>query len=109
MSIKSTILASAAAATVATFGVADTYFETGRTLESDDTLELGLITTDNAAILEIYDYHTGQQGRLLGQQNLHVGANTDVRVDTGLPTRKDVIAIVTIDGQVVATKQFDIE
>lgn len=109
MTIKTFIFAAAAAAVTATAGAADTYFEQGRTLESGDVLELGLITADSAAVLEIYDYHTGAQGKLVGSERLSAGANTDVRVNTGLPQNKDVIALVKIDGQVVATKKFDVE
>jgi hypothetical protein len=108
MSVKTIIFAAAAAAVTATAGAADTYFENGKNLEGGDVLELGLITADSAGVLEIYDYHTGQQGKLVGTERLSAGANTDVRVDTGLPQTRDVIAVVKIDGQVVASKQFDI-
>jgi hypothetical protein len=108
MSVKTIILAAAAAAVTATAGAADTYFENGKNLDGGDVLELGLITADSAGVLEIYDYHTGQQGKLVGTERLTAGANTDVRVDTGLPQTRDVIAVVKIDGQVVASKQFDI-
>lgn len=109
MTITSILLAASAMALTASTAIADTYFEHGRTLDADDTLQLGLITSDAAGVLEIYDYHTGQQGKLLGARNLRAGANTDVRVDTGLPTRRDVIAIVRVDGQIVASKRFDVE
>lgn len=108
MSVKTLFIAAAAAAITATAGAADTYFEQGRTLEAGDRLELGLVTADAAGVLEIYDYHTGQQGKLLGRERLNAGANTDVQVNTGLPASRDVIAVYKVDGQVVATKTFDI-
>ena len=108
MSIKTIIFAAAAAAVTATAGAADTYFEQGRTLDASDVLELGLITADGAGVLEIYDYRTGTQGALLGTERLTAGANTNVRVNTGLPANQDVIAVIKIDGQVVASKPFDV-
>ncbi len=108
MSIKTIIFAAAAAAVTATAGAADTYFEQGRTLNGGDVLELGLITADSAGVLEIYDFHTGEQGKLVGSERLTAGANTNVRVNTGLPQNRDVIALVKVDGQVVASKQFDV-
>lgn len=108
MSIKSIVFAAAAVAVTATAGAADSYFEQGRTLEGSDVLELGLITAEGAGVLEIYDFHGGQQGKLVGSERLSAGANTDVRVNTGLPQNKDVIALIKIDGEVVASKTFDV-
>ena len=105
--MKSIALAAAVAVT-ATAGAADTYFEQGRSLDSGDVLELGLITADAAGVLEIYDFHTGEQGRLIGTERLSAGANPDVRVNTGLPVNRDVIAVVNIDGQVAASKAFNV-
>lgn len=108
MSVKTIIFAAAAAAVTATAGAADTYFEQGRTLEAGNVLELGLITAEGAGVVEIYDYRNGTQGALLGSEQLNAGANTNTRVNTGIPARRDVIAVVKVDGQVVAEKQFDI-
>ncbi|MEJ6405177.1 hypothetical protein [Yoonia sp. 2307UL14-13] len=105
--MKSIALAAAVAVT-ATAGAADTYFEQGRTLDSGDVLELGLITAEGAGVVEIYDFHTGEQGRLLGTERLSAGANTNVRINTGLPVNRDVIAVVNIDGQIAAQKAFDV-
>ena len=109
MTFKTFALAAAAAAITATAGAADTYFEQGRSLDRGDVLELGLITAESAGVLEIYDYHTGQQGRLIGTERLNAGANPDVRVNTGLPQNRDVLAVVKIDGQVAASKPFNID
>jgi len=100
MTIKTFLFAAFAAAIVATAGSATTYFEQGRTLEKGDVLELGLITADKAGVVEIYDYHTGQAGKLVGTQRLSAGANPNVRVRTGLPQRRDVIALVKVNGRV---------
>ncbi|MFQ1700328.1 hypothetical protein ACJ5NV_07015 [Loktanella agnita] len=108
MSLKTIILAAAASATVASAAAADTYFQNGPRLDEGTVLELGLITADNASVVEIYDYHAGQQGALLGTEMLNAGANPDVRVNTGGKTTRDVLALVKVGSEVVATKSFDI-
>lgn len=107
MSIKTIILAAAVVAT-GSFASAESYFENGRTLDQDDTLELGLVRADSAGLVEIYDFHRGVQGKLLGSETLRAGANTDVRVGVGFSRTKDVLAVITIDGQQVVTKAYDI-
>jgi hypothetical protein len=107
MSIKTIILAAAVAAT-GSFASADSYFENGRTLDKDDTLELGLVRAEAAGLVEIYDFHRGVQGELLGTETVSAGANTDVRVNIGFPRTKDVLAVINIDGQQVVTKAYDI-
>ncbi len=107
MSIKTIILA-AAVATTGSFAAADSYFENGRTLDRDDTLELGLIRAEGAGVVEIYDFHRGVQGELLGTETVNAGANTDVRVNVGFQRSKDVLAVISVNGQNVASKAYDI-
>jgi hypothetical protein len=99
----------ALAVTAASVATADTYFETGKTLDAGGLLELGLVTSEGDGVIEVYDYHTGTVGRLLGTEDVHSGANTDVRVHTGLPVKNDVLVVVKVDGQVVAEKEFDVK
>ncbi|WP_342076627.1 hypothetical protein [Yoonia sp. SS1-5] len=106
MTIKTLILAAAAASITASASVADTYFQKGRTLDAGSTLDLGLITAEGNGVVAIYDYHRGERGALLGTEQLSAGANTDVRVNTGLPTKRDVIAVISVDGQEKAAKDF---
>jgi len=109
MSIKSIIFAAAAAVAVtSTAASADSYFHFGLNLQASDVLELGNVTIDRDGVVEIYDYRLGTQGALLGSEPLHAGANTDVKIDTGFSTESDVLAVLKIDGQVVATKKYDI-
>ena len=107
MSVKTIILA-AAIATTGSFAAADSYFENGRTLDRDDTLELGLVRAESAGIVEIYDFHNGVQGKLLGTETVRAGANTDVRVNVGFERSKDVLAVINIDGQAAVSKVYDI-
>jgi hypothetical protein len=108
MSIKTIILAAAVAAT-GSFASAESYFEHGRTLDADDTLELGLVRSESAGLVEIYDFHKGVQGKLLGSERVRAGANTDVRVHVGFERSRDVLAVISIDGQAVASKVYEID
>ena len=107
MSIKTIILAAAVAAT-GSFAAADSYFENGRTLDSDDRLELGLVRAESAGVVEIYDFHNGTQGELLGSTTVNAGANTDVKVNVGAERRQAVLAVIAFDGQPVVSKVYDI-
>ena len=107
MSIKTTLIAAAAVALTASSASANA-FGFGDTLEDKSTLELGLVLADNAGTVEIYDYSRGQQGALLGVESVQAGANSDVRVNVGSQYKNDVIAVLRVDGEVAATKTFDI-
>ncbi|MEM9787929.1 MAG: hypothetical protein AAF801_15615, partial [Pseudomonadota bacterium] len=91
------------------FAAADSYFENGRTLEADDRLELGLVRAADAGVVEIYDFHNGTQGELLGSTTVNAGANTDVKVNVGFDRRQDVLAVISIDGEAVVSKVYDID
>ncbi|MEL6683263.1 MAG: hypothetical protein AAFQ09_11610, partial [Pseudomonadota bacterium] len=62
----------------------------------------------DAGVVEIYDFHNGVQGELLGSTTVHAGANTDVKVKVGFDRSKDVLAVINIDGQAAATKVYEI-
>jgi hypothetical protein len=108
MKLTALILAAATAATAASTASAYSYFPFGELLESSDTLEIGTVTSEGAGVIEIYDYRYGTQGALLGTTEVNAGANTNVRVNTGLPVRADVLAVLKVNGEVVATKDYDV-
>lgn len=108
MSIKTFAIAATLAAATATTASANA-FSFGETLEDAAVVELGLVTADAAGVVEIYNYAGGKQGALLGSEDVHAGANQNVRVDIGSQYLNDVIAVLRIDGDVVATKDYDID
>ncbi len=108
MSIKSIALVAATIAATASFASADSYFEFGENLESSSILDLGLVRAEGAGVVEIYDFATGQVGELLGTETVNAGANTDVRVNLGSRPKQDVIAILKVDGQAVAERDYEI-
>ncbi len=109
MSIKSIALVAATLASTASFAAADSYFEFGENLESASVLDLGLVRAEGAGVVEIYAFGTGEVGALLGTEAVNAGANTDVRVNVGIRPKQDVIAILKVDGQAVAQRDFDID
>lgn len=72
------------------------------------TIELGQVRAARAGIVSLYDFHRGSQGALLVTETINAGANYDVRVTLGQPPINDVVAVLIIDGKVVATKEYDI-
>ena len=57
-------------------------------------------------VVEIYDILDGELSSLIGAQNVREGANADVRINTGAPVRRDLIAVLRVDGEVVASERF---
>lgn len=95
--IATTILASTAAANS---------FSYNEGFESQ-SIELGAVTADGEGVVSLYDFHAGEQGALLGTEAVMAGANSDVRVILDQPAQRDVLAVLTIDGQVVATQELE--
>jgi len=109
MSIKSIALVAAAVVATSTAVSADNYFQFGERLDSSSTLDLGIVSADSAGIVEIYDFSKGEVGRLLGTEAVNAGANPDVRVNVGTPPSQDVIALLKVNGETVAERDFDID
>jgi hypothetical protein len=109
MSIKFTAIAAAAIATLGTASFADaSYFEFQERLDADSVLELGTVTSQGNGVVEIYSFHGGELGALLGSEAVTAGANSDVRVNVQRGPDHDVIAVLKVDGQTVATRDYDI-
>ena len=109
MSIKTIALAAAAAATLGTVAQADSsYFSYQDRLNDSAVLELGTVTSIGDGVVEIYDFHGGEIGALLGTETIRAGANADVRVPVGSAPDFDVIAVLKVDGQTVATRDYDV-
>lgn len=106
--LKTLTLAAATLAATASVATANNAFPVGESFEQTDTFELRTVTTDAPSVLEIYDYNAGVRGALLGTQELRAGVNTDVKVDLGLGGNSDVLAVLSIDGEEVLIKDYDI-
>ena len=108
MTFKTLSLA-AALALSAGAAAADSYFAFGETLEDRATVELGTVLAEADGVVEIYNVSGGQTGALLGTTPVFAGANQDVRVQIGAGYRTDVLAVLKIGDEIVATQDYDID
>ena len=98
-----------AAMTLGSAAFADeSYFTCMNPLPKDASLELGGITSEGDGIVEVYDYRLGEQGDLLGTVEVNQGANTDVRLNIGMPPLGDMLAVLKVNGEIVATNVYDV-
>jgi hypothetical protein len=105
------ILAFAAAALTGTAGLAatsDNYFSLMQTADANSTIDLGLVRAEGAGIVEIFELRGGEPGTLLGTEAVTAGANSDVRVSLGVPPLYDVLAVLTVNGRIVAENVINI-
>ena len=97
----------AAAALVAVAGsaaVADSgYILQGEAQKLKTSVTLDLVNTDTDATVEVYDFHGGERGALLGTAPVKAGATTDVFVRFTRPASKSAVAVLNQGGQEVAT------
>lgn len=106
MFAKSIALAAAAVALTATTASANA-FGIGESQPSKSVVELELVIADAPGTVEVYEYSFGQPGELLGTTEVMAGANADVRVNVGNSIKHDIVAVLRVDGEVVATRDFD--
>ncbi|WP_368185116.1 hypothetical protein [Aestuariibius sp. HNIBRBA575] len=93
----------------ASSALANSYFTLDANQDSGSTLDLGIVVSEVPGTVEIYDFRLGVQGKLLGTEDVHAGANRDTRVDLGSEPFGDVIAVLKSDsGQILATTDVDI-
>lgn len=107
MSIKTAILAATIAVT-GSLASAGSNFQLDYNIDASSNVELGLIRSEANGVVEVYNFQGGVAGELLGTQNVHAGANRDVRINIGSKPRFDVLAVLKVGGEVVATQEFDV-
>lgn len=105
---KTTAIALAAVAASATIASADVSYLSNFVMEQERSgqIELGTVRAANDGVVEIYSFHRGVQGDLLGSTNVHAGANADVDVNIARPST-DAIAVLKVNGQIVDTQEID--
>jgi hypothetical protein len=93
-----------AAALFATAGMASASntFGLNEVQSSDNLVEFGTVVANGDGVVEVYEYHGAQQGRLLGYDAVHAGANTDVKISVGPTAASNFLAVLKINGDVVA-------
>ncbi|WP_162561809.1 hypothetical protein [Limimaricola hongkongensis] len=79
-----------------------------RIREQSSLIDVGRVRAEDAGQVELYAMGPGGTRTLLGSQPVHAGANNNVRVHIGHPVRRDIVAVLRVDGRVVATRDFDV-
>jgi len=99
-----------ALALIATAGTASAsnYFGVEMAQDSTSYVPVELVNASGDGIVEIRDFRLGEAGELLGTTDVHAGANHNLKVNIGTRPLGDVIAILKVDGQIVATQEIDI-
>uniref|UniRef100_UPI00404898A6 hypothetical protein n=1 Tax=Yoonia sp. TaxID=2212373 RepID=UPI00404898A6 len=111
MSLKNlTLIASTVAATAsfASAASAGSFFEAGNAINNGPVLEIGYVQSDSDGVLAIYNYSAGVQGTLVGKTAVKAGANPSVEINADRVVAGDVIAVLEVNGQAVATKTLTI-
>jgi hypothetical protein len=105
--LLSLTLAALAGSTTVAF--AESYFTLSHVQERDSIVELGTIASDSDGVVQVFSYHGGEKGPMLGWEALHAGANSKVRVPLASTPRTSGVAELVVDGRVVATQaiRFD--
>jgi hypothetical protein len=105
---KTTTLALAALAASATFASANSYISdfVGEQARGSQ-IELGTVRAAGNGIVEVYSFHKGEIGNLLGSEAVMSGANAQVDVNIARPST-DVIAVLKVGGQIVDTQEIDL-
>ena len=106
MTLKTLALAAVASVALVSTASADA-FSFNEADVSGSTVELGQVSSTGAGLVSLYDFHGGVQGALLGTQEVAAGANFDVRVTLPQPPVNDVVAVLTVDGQIIDTQELD--
>ena len=93
-----------AAALFATAGMASASntFGLNEVQTSGSLIEFGTVVATGDGVVELYEYQGAQQGRLLGTDAVRAGVNRDVRVSVGVTAANNFLAVLKVDGDVVA-------
>jgi len=106
MTFKTIALAAVATTAFASVAAADAFTFNESEIRST-TVELGQVNSSGDGVISLYAYHGDEQGALLGTEDVTAGANFDVRVTLDRPAYTDVLAVLTVDGQIIDTQEID--
>ena len=98
------LAAIAASATIASAGNQISNFVSEQ--DRSGQVELGTVSATGNGVVEVYTFHKGEIGALLGSEAVMAGANLEVDVDIAFPNT-DAIAILKVDGEIVDTQEID--
>ena len=96
------LIATVGTATIASAS-ADAYFGVQNTVDAGDEVTIEYVHAPAAGELQIYGYDASGVGQLLGSEDVIAGGNINTEVDLDLNTYNKVLAVLTVDGQELAT------
>ena len=98
----------AASATSAPAMTGENSFQSlARIHQQTSIVDVGIVRSESNGMVEIYTRASDGTMILLGTEPVHAGANRAVRVQVDRPVRRDLIAVLRVNGQVLATHRFD--
>ncbi|MCP1168889.1 hypothetical protein NHG85_10195 [Limimaricola sp. ASW11-118] len=71
-------------------------------------VDVGIVRSESSGIVEIYTRGPDGAMILVGSEPVHAGANSNVRVHVSQPVRRDLLAVLRVNGKVLATHRFDV-
>lgn len=89
----------------ATFAAAESTFTLPLVQDDDSIVELGRINADGDGVVHIYALDAGKMGALIGSEGIRAGTNTDVRVPLIDNPKQDAMAVLEVNGAVVAQQE----
>ncbi|SLN64698.1 hypothetical protein [Pseudooctadecabacter jejudonensis] len=107
---KTLTLSLAALAATATLAAAESSYISNFVKEQnrDNLIELGTVRAAGNGVVEIFGYHKGKLGPLLGSESLHAGSNLDVEINVRRRPLTDVLAVLKVNGQIVDTQEIEL-
>jgi hypothetical protein len=96
-----------AATSTAAFASGSDHIFLGSGQDVTTQVELDLVRASSAGTVDIYSFHKGVQGELLGSAAVRAGANTNLNIDLDKSATTDVIAVLNIAGSAVAFEEID--
>jgi hypothetical protein len=107
-SVKTLAIAAAIAATsTAAFASGSDHIFLGEGQDVNTRVELDLVRASSAGTVDIYSFHKGVKGELLGSASLRAGAHTDVNINLKTAATTDLIAVLNIAGSVADSVEID--
>ena len=105
---KTLTLAAAALTVTASVATAEVSYLSNFVKEQnrDNQIELGTVRAASDGVVEVFSFHKGKVGHLLGSEAVTAGANLDVEVNIRRPLT-DAIAVLKVRGQIVDTQEIE--
>lgn len=110
MKFKTIALAIATVAVSAVSAAANSGFIHNKdTQDIQSQVWLDVVATNTPAEVQVFDYHKGRKGDLLGAKSIRAGSSHDLRVNLDKTTSHDVLVVLSANGQVLDTFEVDNE